>query len=243
MGEDEKVSFPPGDPRATAAPGEVVEFTLPLSPWQALAIRQRCEAKEAQACSLFGLNLAIDDTVKGKRVGKFFRKACELGDSGGCLMLSQMQLRGRVPGSQASAAKNCETACRMGNMDACYHFAILTFAGIGVKQNMHQGLGLLMNICEKGGHGQSCFQAARVVSGLKNEGVWQQSEEETSSTIEMLLTKSCENKFEEGCKQLEEFKKAVAEATPANAAQERRMRLAASTGPQAEAAAGAEGSA
>ena len=54
------------------------------------------------------------------------------------------------------------------------------------------------------------------------------------------LQKSCEHKFEEGCKQLEEFKKALTESTPANAAQERRMRLAASQGPQAEAAAGGE---
>lgn len=86
----EPVTFPAGDPRATASPDEVVEFQLPLSASQSLMIRQRCEQKEGQACSLFGLNLAIDDAIKGKRVAKFLRKGCEFGDSGGCLMLSQM---------------------------------------------------------------------------------------------------------------------------------------------------------
>ncbi len=53
-------------------------------------IRSRCEQQEGQACTLFGVNLAVDENVKGKRVAKFFRKACEYGDPNGCLMLSQM---------------------------------------------------------------------------------------------------------------------------------------------------------
>lgn len=88
--DNEPVRFTRDDPRRMAAESEMEEFKLPLSAEDQLRVRQRCESSEGQACTLMGLNLAINELIGGKRVGKFFRKGCENGDSNGCLMLSQM---------------------------------------------------------------------------------------------------------------------------------------------------------
>lgn len=70
--------------------GKAVRISLPLPVHEAAQVKRACELGEARMCTLFGIHMLPDEKVKGKRIGKFLQKGCALGDSNGCLVLSQM---------------------------------------------------------------------------------------------------------------------------------------------------------
>eukprot|EP00277_Geminigera_cryophila_P007141 CAMPEP_0179416794 /NCGR_PEP_ID=MMETSP0799-20121207/6995_1 /TAXON_ID=46947 /ORGANISM="Geminigera cryophila, Strain CCMP2564" /LENGTH=185 /DNA_ID=CAMNT_0021189703 /DNA_START=342 /DNA_END=899 /DNA_ORIENTATION=- len=147
---------------------------------------------------------------------------CERGDADGCYALSKLQILKRVPGGDEAAFNNSYTACRMGQVQACCQTGLMFFQGVGCKPDMGKGLTVLLNTCNQLEHGLSCFQAARVVSNLADNGVHiargerdgapegPQKEDRDLATQQMLRTllrKGCAFKNEDACKHLADFEK------------------------------------
>ncbi len=157
---------------------------------------------------MFGLGLAQDGATSGKRVLKFLRMGCERGDADVCYVMSKLQILQRVPGGADAAFRNSYTACRMGQVQACTQTGLMFIEGMGCQADMSKGLTVLLNACDKLESGQSCFQAARVIGALADDGMhiaWKQNTEgsEELNTQEMLrglLRKGCSFKNEDACK-------------------------------------------
>ena len=178
----------------------------PRSP-EFLNLRKACEMGSARGCSMFGVGLTQDGAASGKRILKFLRMGCERGDADGCYVMSKLQILQRVPGGADAAFRNSYTACRMGQVQACTQTGLMFIEGMGCKADMSKGLTVLLNACDKLESGQSCFQAARVIGALADDGMhiaWKQTEgSEELNTQEMmrgLLRKGCAFKNEDACK-------------------------------------------
>uniref|UniRef100_A0A7S4PF88 Beta-lactamase n=1 Tax=Guillardia theta TaxID=55529 RepID=A0A7S4PF88_GUITH len=178
-----------------------------LSQSQLLQLRRACEQGQAQACSAFGAGLTADDSVKGKRIAKFLKKGCQLGDPNGCFALAGLQMEKRVPGNEEAAFQNTLTSCRMGLAEGCCQTGLMLFSGLGTKQNIQSGLGVLMQTCEKGNHGKSCFETGRIIASLADAGAIDKEKINATEKIRTYLRKACDFKYQEGCASLQEFEK------------------------------------
>ena len=107
--------------------------------------------------SLIAVSVYANDTFKGTRAGKLYKKACDGGSANGCNNLGFIYDAGKgITKNPFIAVKFYKKACAMGDIDGCYNLGNMYKSGRGVRKNPFIAVKLYKKACD-GGSAYGCL--------------------------------------------------------------------------------------
>ena len=186
-----------------------VEVAPWVSPAVVAEVNAQCERSDARSCNRLGWYFAAWHVPDYARAATLYEKACDMGESRGCVMLGMLYFQGAgVEKAETRTFSLMKKACDMGGGYGCFNLGLMYKDGTGrpaalvayggVEKDIAQAATLYEKACDLG-DGSGCIELGVLyLNGIPFSSVIQKDEARAVTLFE----KACDRGYSVGCNKL-----------------------------------------